>query len=505
MHADPDVVVIGSGPNGLVAGCYLARQGLRVAVLEAHPRRPGGALATEELTLPGFLHDVGAAFFPMMDSPAFRDLGLASTGLEWCHAPFDSCHPALDGSYAAISRDVERTAQHFGSAEDGAAWRKLTRIHRRMGPAFDEALLGPIFSWRPLFRLGVRGLWHLLRSFATSPGSFSRRWFASEAARRVLPGLAMHAEIPPSEPLGSALGYVLAVKAGSTGFPFPVGGARSVTNALVTLLERHGGHLLLDAPVSEVLVREGRACAVRLRDGREIRALRGVLADTSFPRLVRDLVDPRHWPERLLQKARDFVQGPGTFKVDWALSGPTPWTCDVARQSAVVHTGESLTDLDRWSQAVRRGELGDRPYLVIGQQSLFDTSRAPAGQHTLYAYSRIPSTLPGGWTEHAERFADAIEARIEELAPGFRVRILHRNIQTPEDLEQTNENLIGGDIGGGANGWNHQLLLRPAFPYFRYALPIRGLYLCSSYAHPGAGTHGMCGYNAARRAAAELT
>ena len=192
-----------------------------------------------------------------------------------------------------------------------------------------------------------------------------------------------------------------------------------------------------------------------------------------------------------------FVQGWGTFKVDWALDAPVPWSSELARQSAVVHAGDSLDDLRRFTDQVRGGDLPDNPYLVIGQQTLCDPTRAPAGKHTLWAYSRVPPRLEGGWAAAAERFADVVDARIEGLAPGFKKTVLQRRVVAPPDLEAMDANLIGGDLGGGSNAWHRQLVFRPLFPYFRYRMPLRGLYLCSSYAHPGAGVHGMCGYNAA--------
>ena len=215
--------------------------------------------------------------------------------------------------------------------------------------------------------------------------------------------------------------------------------------------------------------------------------------------LLLDLVGPEHLPSWVIPRMRGYARGWGTFKVDWALDGQVPWSVEDARRSAVVHAGDSLDDLARFAGQVRSGALPDNPYLVIGQQSLMDPSRAPAGQHTLWAYSRVPPTVPGGWTNCAEAFGDRIDGRIEGLAPGFRSRILARRVVSPDRLEAMDSNLVGGDLGGGSNAWNRQLLFRPMFPYFRYRMPLGGLYLCSSYAHPGAGVHGMCGFNAAER------
>jgi phytoene dehydrogenase-like protein len=320
----------------------------------------------------------------------------------------------------------------------------------------------------------------------------------------VLPSLALHVDVGPDDRCGAALGYMLGLSASTGGFAVPEGGARSVTKALLSRLESHGGIVKLGARVERIVVRDRRACAVRTSAGEEIEVLRGVLADTAAPRLFLDLVGRHAMPTRVVRKMEGFRYGWGTFKLDWALSAAVPWSVEDAAKSAVVHAGDSLDDLARFTNQVRRGELPDRPYLVVGQQCLADPSRAPFGCHTLWAYSRVPSRPAGGWQVCREPFADRVEARIEELAPGFRSRILARRIVTPDDLEAMDENLVGGDLGGGSNAWNRQLIFRPVFPYFRYRTPVRGLYLCSSYAHPGAGVHGMCVYNAAEAAVRDL-
>jgi phytoene dehydrogenase-like protein len=502
---DPDFVVIGSGPNGLVAANVLARRGHRVLVLEAHPRRPGGAVASEELTLPGFVHDVGAGFFPFgRSSPAFRELDLQSAGLRWGNARFESCHPALDGSYACIARDPEVAANHFGSPEDGAAFADLARFHASIEKDLLAALLLPFPSLLPLLRLGPIAALRLATLLLQSSGGLARSLFQSEAARRVIPSLGLHVDVGPDDTLGAPLGYVLGLTATTGGYALPIGGARALTNALVTTLEQHGGRLKLDAEVTRIVVRSGRAHAVRLANGEEIAARLGVLADTSAPGLYLDLLERPDVPRWLRVRMRRFQWGFGTFKIDWALASPVPWNVEAAHESAVVHAGESLDDLSRFVREVRSGALPEQPYLVLGQHTLVDPSRAPAGQHTLYGYSRVPSYLRGGWQAAAAAFADRIEARIEGLAPGFRQTILGRHFGAPPDLERMDANLRGGDLGGGSNAWHRQLLFRPVFPYFRYRTPVRGLYLCSSYAHPGAGVHGMCGYNAARIAARDV-
>ncbi|HEV2946777.1 MAG TPA: NAD(P)/FAD-dependent oxidoreductase [Gemmataceae bacterium] len=498
MSESWDAIVVGAGPNGLAGGANLARQGWRVLVLEAKSR-PGGALYSEELTLPGYLHDVGAAFFPFADdSPAFRYLDLKGAGLQFQNAPFESCHPAPDGTCAAISRDIERSVRTFGP--DGDAWRRLAEWQQSMADRLSAALLSPLPSLGPAWRLGIVNLMKMgLFGFRTSAG-WSRRYFQTEAARRIIPALALHVDLGPDDMTGAGLGLVLALLAAGSGFRVPIGGAKSITQALIRRLEEHAGRVQLNCRVNSVVVRDRKVAAVRTDAGDEIPVRHAVLADVGAPALFLKLLDNRWVSGWLRNSMRRFRYGWGTFKMDWALSGPVPWSAAEARESAVVHAGDSIDDLAAFTHEVRSGLLPTNPYLVIGQQSLVDPSRAPPGGHTLWAYSHVPSRVDGGWPKYRELFADRIEQRIETLAPGFRALVQARAIHSPADLESMDENLVGGDLGGGSARWPQQLFFRPAFPYFRYRTPVRGLYLASASTHPGAGVHGACGFNAAQMA-----
>jgi phytoene dehydrogenase-like protein len=498
MH---DAVVIGAGPNGLAGAAALARHGWSVLVLEAKTR-PGGALYSEPLTLPGYLHDVGAAFFPFADfSPVFRALDLAGVGLQYGNAPWESCHPAPDGSCVSIARDIERSVASFG--RDGEAWRRLAGWMRGMGQRLADALLAPLPGFGPAWRLGPLNVTRLALAGMRSAGGWSTRTFQTEAGRRVVPGLSLHVDLGPEDFAGAGLGLVLALLASSSGFRVPVGGARAITQALIARLEKHAGSVRLNAHVDRIVVRQGRTAAVRTQNGDEIEVKHAILADVGPPALYLKLLDEADVPAGVRRRIGKFRYGWGTFKMDWALSGPVPWMASEAREAAVVHAGDSIDDLITFTRQVRAGELPGNPYLVIGQQSLIDASRAPAGCHTLWAYSRVPSQLPGGWMQERESFADRIEQRIEGLAPGFRALIQARAIHAPPDLEAMDENLVGGDLGGGSAHFDHQLFFRPLFPYFRYRTPVRGLYLASASAHPGAGVHGACGWNAAHAAIAD--
>jgi phytoene dehydrogenase-like protein len=493
-----DAVVIGAGPNGLTAAATLARHGWDVLVLEAK-QRPGGAVYSEPLTLPGYLHDVGAAFFPFADeSPAFRFLDLTGAGLEWGNARRESCHPAPDGTSATISRDIEESVQSFGV--DGPAWRRLAEWRRDMGERLVATLLAPLPGIGPAWRLGVANMVRLALRGLPSTGGFSRRHFQTEAARRIVPGLALHADLGPDDFGGAGLGLVLALMAAGSGFRVPRDGARAITHALLRRLEEAGGKIQLGTRVERVLVRERRAVAVRTQQGEEIAVRRAVIADVGPPALFLKMLEERDTTWWLRTRIRRFRYAWGTFKMDWALSAPVPWLSSEARESAVVHAGDSLADLSAFTRQVRAGQLPDNPYLVIGQQSLVDPGRAPSGCHTLWAYSHVPSVVEGGWGQHKEAFADRVERRLEGLAPGFRPLILGRHIATPADLEAMDENLVGGDLGGGSSQFDQQLIFRPAFPYFRYRTPVRGLYLASASTHPGGGVHGACGFNAAHAA-----
>lgn len=496
---DPDVIIVGAGPNGLFAACRLARAGLSVWVIEANDR-PGGALWTVESTRPGFLHDVGAGFVAFHDSPAFLGTRLADRGLSFVRGEYESAHPSPDGSCAAIARDIERSAPTFGV--DADRFRALHALHARNDQHLI-AMLGTIPQIAPLWGIGVRDGLALLRACASSSGAFARRTFTTEAARRVFPAMGLHVDVGPDDRFGMPLCWMLTMRATTAGFAVPVGGAASVTRALVADLEAHGGRLMLGTTVERIVVNDGRAVGVTVSAGRRIDCRRGVLADTTAASLYLELLDSAHVPNFIRRAMHRFRQGWGTFKLDFALSGPVPWRSEVARSSAVVHVGDSVDDLAWFTYQVRDGSLPDRPYLVLGQHTLCDPSRAPQGGQTLYAYTHAPSVLdavryPGGWSAWRDRMADRVIERIEELAPGFTSLILERAIHDPGDLERTtSRNLVGGDLGGGSNAWHRQFVFRPVFPYFRYRTPVPNVLLCSSYTHPGAGIHGMCGWNAA--------
>lgn len=505
-----DVIVIGAGPNGLAAAIRIARAGLSVDVFEGNDDA-GGAVRSSQATLPGFEHDFGAGFFPFgRVSPAWKAFDLEGAGLVWKFGELDTAHPARDGSCSALARDVDVSCDHLG--EDGPAWRRIAELWNRTQDRVLAALLGPFPPIKAGLRIPPSAMLLLAKVALSSGRGFAERTFETEAARRIFPGLALHTDVGPEDPMGAIVGFMLATTASYGGFGVPEGGTSNIRDALLVRLREAGGRLHTGRRVARIVTEGGRAIGVevaRSRQGRateHVDAREGVVAATAAPTLFLKMLDASLVPTPILEKMKNPSHGFGTFKVDWALSGAVPWTAEACRRAAVVHTGESNEDLARFTREVRAGEMPRDPYLVIGQQSLVDPTRAPAGKHTLWSYSRVPSTLGGApWTDAAKaEFLARVEQRIEELAPGFKETILARRVMSPQDLERADENLLGGDLGGGSAAIENQLMFRPFFPMFRYRTHLARLYLGSAFAHPGAGVHGMCGYNAAEMLLADV-
>ena len=468
-----DAIVIGSGPNGLSAAIALAQAGRSVVVLEAAARL-GGAVATEELTLPGFRHDTFSAVYPAAAaSPVFARLPLERHGLEWVHPRFCMVHPQPDGSAAVLSRDLGETAGTLDRLHpgDGERWAAFAQPYLRRIGALQRTLLAGFPPLRGpaelLLRAGPRATLELARVVLMPAHALGQELFRSEAARAWLHGSALHGDVPPAAS-GSAIAAVhLHLLGHAYGWPSPKGGAGRLAGALAGVLAELGGAVRCGQPVVRVVVERGRAAGVELEGGERVSA-RIVIADVTPHGLLR-LAD---LPDRYAGALRRYRYGPPTLKLDWALDGPIPWTAAEARAAGTVHVGD------------------EGAFAICGQQSLADPSRAPAGKHTAWAYVHDPAIGAAG-----------VEARIERLAPGFRDRILARHVLTPADLEARNANLVGGDVGGGSYALD-QLIFRPVPTLTPYRTPIRGLYLGSAAAFPGGAVHGVPGYAAARFALA---
>jgi phytoene dehydrogenase-like protein len=453
-------VVIGSGPNGLTAAIMLARAGRQVTVFEASGQIGGGARSAR-LTLPGFLHDVCSAVYPMaVSSPAFEQFPLAAHGLEWVHPEAPLAHPLEDGGAVLLERSLDATAANLEG--DGDAWRSLFGPLAARWPVLRHDALAPItrIPRHPLLmaRLGLLGI--------RSARALAEGRFRGPRARALFAGLAAHSVMPLEQPLSGAVGLILGATAHAAGWPMARGGAQRIADALAGTLRSLGGEIRTASRVTSLPEAEIVMCDI---SPRQFLALAGDRLPPSF--------------RRTLERYR---YGPGVFKMDWALDAPIPWRDPRCARAATVHVGGTLEEIAQW-EARHAG----RPFLILVQPSLWDATRAPAGQHTAWAYCHVPN---GSTVD----YSDALEQQIERFAPGFRGRILARSAFSPAALEGSNANLIGGDIAGGALDLR-QFFLRPTRRLYR--TPLAGVYFCSASTPPGGGVHGMCGYHASRAAA----
>jgi len=464
---------VGAGPNGLAAAIELARAGLSVRVLEAADTVGGGARSAE-LTLPGFVHDVCSAIHPLgVASPFFRTLPLAEHGVEWIEPPAALAHPFDDGTAVLLERSPEAAAPDLGA--DDERWRRLFAPLVRDAEPLLEDLLGPLHvPAHPiaLARFGARA--------APPATTLARLSFRGEKARGVFAGLAAHSMLRLDRPPSAAFGLTLGLLAHAVGWPFPRGGSQRVSDALASYLRALGGEIETGRRVESIA---------------ELGDARAVLLDVT-PRGLLDLAGDR-LPDRYRRGLERYRYGPGVFKLDWALAGPIPWRAEECAQAATVHLGASLEEIVASEAAPGRGEITERPYVLLAQQSLFDPTRAPAGQQAAWAYCHVPN---GSTVDMTER----IEAQVERFAPGFRERILARSALGPAEIERYNANYVGGDINAGAATLS-QLFTRPVARVSPYTTPLSGVFLCSASTPPGGGVHGMCGYHAAQAALSRLS
>jgi phytoene dehydrogenase-like protein len=462
-----DAVVIGAGPNGLTAAVIMAKAGLGVRVYEAADSVGGGA-RTEELTLPGFRHDICSAVHPLgAGSPVFRALPLEDHGLSWVHAPVALAHPLADGDAATLVTSLEATA---GSLEaDGSRYRALVKPFIGRWADLSTDALRPIAATLPrhpllLARFGIRGL---------PPASWLAAWMRGQKARAFLAGLAAHAIAPLNSLATGGVAMLFAVAGHEVGWPFPRGGSQAIADALGSLLRSLGGEIITGHRVGSL---------------DEVPAAAAYMFDVAPWDM--ETITAGRLPSGYLEKLRRWPHSPGVFKVDYALNGPVPWRDERCRQAGTVHLGGSYREIATAIQTAVSGAAPAVPFLITAQQSLFDASRAPEGKHTYWAYGHVPI----GWTGD---LTDAMERQIERFAPGFRDLVIGRAKAGAVQLEARNSNNAGGDIAGGAFS-GHRAFFRPVTTPVPYATPNPSIFMCSSSTPPGPGVHGMCGYHAAR-------
>lgn len=465
MAYEYDAVVVGAGPNGLAAAITLAKQGLKVVVLEG-ASLPGGGMRTEELTLPGFRHDVCSAIHPMaLASPFFQGLNLERFGLEWIHPERPLAHPLDGGQAAFLQRSVARTAESLGT--DSSPYFRLMQKLVGKWEYIDREVLGPLSAPRRPFSLAWFGLHALWPAKA-----FLRTWFKEAPTRALLAGIAAHATIPLEWMPSMSVALVMAAVGHRYGWPLAKGGSTSITEAMIQELESHGGRV---------------HCDTWIHRWEDIPPSRLILLDLHAHQFLKLAGHKLPWAYRRMLEG--YRGGPSVFKLDYALSGPVPWRNPEVATAATVHIGGTLEEMCVSEKRIWQGHVPSRPYVLVSQPTLFDPSRAPEGKHVLWAYCHVPRGSTVDMTE-------IVESQIERFAPGFRELILARSAMGPAAMEAHNPNYIAGDISGGSL-LLQQLFTRPVPRLNPYSTPLPGVYLCSSSTPPGGGVHGMCGYHAA--------
>jgi len=465
---DFDAIVVGSGPNGLAAAITLQQAGLSVLLLEAKATI-GGGLRSAELTLPGFTHDICSAIHPLAaESPFFKTLPLQNHGLAYIYPPVAAAHPFDDGTAAILGKSLTETAGLLGT--DAPAYQNLLAPIVKDWPGLATAILGPLRIPRnpvAMARFGLKAL--------TSANFLANQYFKTTKARGLWAGMAAHSIQPLSNATTSAIGLVLMAMGHLHGWPIPKGGSQSIANALAAYFISLGGKIETNTYVKSL---------------KDLPAARAVLLDVTPKQLLE--IAGHQFSSVYKWQLQQYRYGMGVFKIDWALASPIPFTAPEVRQAGTVHLGNTLEEIAASEKLTSQGEHPEKPFVLLAQQSLFDATRAPAGQHTAWAYCHVPNGSEKDMTA-------AIENQVERFAPGFRDLILQRHVMNTAQMQAYNNNYIGGDINGGIIDIG-QLFTRPALRLSPYRTSAKGIYICSSSTPPGGGVHGMCGYHAARRA-----
>jgi phytoene dehydrogenase-like protein len=462
---NPDAIIIGSGPNGLTAAITLAKSGLRVQVYEA-AATAGGGMRTQELTLPGVLHDVCSAVHPLgIASPVFQGFRLNHYGLEWIQPRYPLVHPLHDGKAAVLERDVAATANRLN--QDAGPYRRLFETFARQSDVLLRDLLGPLHMPSHPFLYARFGLQALRSARGLAQGHFR-----TEPARALFAGMAAHSFLALNEPTSAAVGLMLGITGHAYGWPIPRGGSQSITAALLACFKEAAGEVVTNRRIESI---------------DEFPASSLLLFDVTPHQLIQ--ICGEHLPPSYREQVQRFEYGPGIFKLDWTLSGPVPWTAPECHETATLHVGGTMEEIAASELAMRRGQIPEKPFVLLAQPSRWDSSRTGDTRHTLWGYCHVPAYC-------REDMTSRIEAQIERFAPGFQNLILARHTMFPADFEAYNGNYIGGSISGGLMNWR-QTLARPRLLSNPYATPNPRIFLCSSSTPPGPGVHGLCGWHAA--------
>lgn len=466
-HSKYDAVVVGAGPNGLSAAIVLQQAGLSVLILEAK-EQIGGGLRSAELTLPGYLHDVCSAIHPLaVSSPFLKTLPLQEHGLEFIYPEISAAHPFDNGGAAVLSGTAEETAVGLGT--DAKSYLRLLEPLLKTWPDLLSDILGPLRVPNHTLKLASFGL-KALRSASSMAGKFN-----TEKARGLWAGMAAHSMQPLSNLATSAIGMMLLATGNKVGWPIPLGGSKAIADSLSSYFRSIGGKIQTGTPVKSMS---------------DIPQTSVILFDLS-PRQILQIAGERFSSIYRWQLQR-YRYGMGIFKIDWALDGQIPFRSESCRKAGTVHLGNTFEEIEAAEKMVSRGQHPEKPFVLFAQQSLFDSSRAPEGKHTAWAYCHVPN---GSETD----MTAAIENQVERFAPGFKDLILAKHTMNTRQMEVYNPNYIGGDINGGVIDIN-QLFTRPSLSISPYRTSAKGIYICSSSTPPGGGVHGMCGYHAARQA-----
>ncbi|MET3961562.1 phytoene dehydrogenase-like protein [Marmoricola sp. OAE513] len=500
-----DAVVVGAGPNGLVAANALADAGWSVVLLEANDV-VGGAVRTAEVTAPGFRNDLFSAFYPLAAaSPVIAGLDLQDHGLSWTQAPTVLTHVFPDGGSASLQRTPESTAAALerDAPGDGDAWLALVADWQRVrGPLLD-ALFTPFppvrAVTRMLRRLGTADTLEFARLGVLPVRRLGDELFAGRGAPALLTGNAMHSDVGPDAAGSGLFGWLLCMLGQDVGFPVPVGGAQSLADALAARLRSRGGEIRTGARVASIEISSSRASGVRLVGGERIGAGKAVLADVDAPTLYADLVGLAHLPAGFAVALDRFHWDNPTLKLNWALGGPVPWTAADAHPAGTVHLGVDVDGFVDHAADLSTGRLPRNPFVLFGQMTTADATRSPAGTESAWAYTHLPRAVAED-AAAVSVLVDRVRREIEDQAPGFGDLVLAEHVQRPDDLEAADSNLVSGAINAGTSNLHQQLVFRPTSGLGRPETPVEGLYLAGASAHPGGGVHGACGWNAARAA-----